>query len=190
MSMSLVAEVLRLTLPWRISGSALLMLAWCIPLSRAAHLHGIIAARVRSLWRRLDRALVNPTWFTQWPQTTYFCGLPRTSDHSPIILRASDRRAGRDDLLLQLVQCCRITYCKAVQVEAAMFRQRAKLKWVQDGDHAQRCFSARLILAGRGKGFIKFCPPTEPQQQSRTRWRPSSLIFFRLCWEVHGRGGP
>ncbi|KAL0283742.1 UNVERIFIED_CONTAM: hypothetical protein Sradi_7218700 [Sesamum radiatum] len=46
----------------------------------------------RSLWRRLDRALVSPIWLNQWPQTTYFCALPRTSDHSPIILRGSDRR--------------------------------------------------------------------------------------------------
>ncbi|KAL0354745.1 UNVERIFIED_CONTAM: hypothetical protein Sradi_3921400 [Sesamum radiatum] len=57
----------------------------------------------------------------------------------------------KDDLLLQLVQCCRITYCKAVQVEAAML-DREQNKWVQDGDQCSKVFSVRLILAGRGKG--------------------------------------
>ncbi|KAL0283504.1 UNVERIFIED_CONTAM: hypothetical protein Sradi_7226300 [Sesamum radiatum] len=50
----------------------------------------------------------------------------------------------KDDLLLQLVQCCRITYCKAVQVEAAMLRQRAKLKWVQDGDQCSKVFFGKI----------------------------------------------
>ncbi|KAL0293427.1 UNVERIFIED_CONTAM: hypothetical protein Sradi_6937300, partial [Sesamum radiatum] len=40
----------------------------------------------RSLWKRLDRVLVNEVWLTQWPLSKYFCALPITSDHSPLIL--------------------------------------------------------------------------------------------------------
>ncbi|KAL0411763.1 UNVERIFIED_CONTAM: hypothetical protein Slati_3766000, partial [Sesamum latifolium] len=31
----------------------------------------------------------------QWPQTSYLCALPRTSDHSPVILMGSERRPTR-----------------------------------------------------------------------------------------------
>ncbi|KAL0293843.1 UNVERIFIED_CONTAM: hypothetical protein Sradi_6917400 [Sesamum radiatum] len=179
----------------------------------------------RSLWRRLDRALVNPIWFNQWPQTTYFCALPRTSDHSPIILRGAARQSVqggifrfdnvlakhpkflsmvqgvwrhhihgtlmyglvcklkalkgpfralrkvngdlsdnvsaakefldkaqgllddfKEDILLQLVQCCRVIYCKTVEMEATMLRQRAKMNWVQHGDQCSRLFFSRINL--------------------------------------------
>ncbi|KAL0285068.1 UNVERIFIED_CONTAM: hypothetical protein Sradi_7183200 [Sesamum radiatum] len=46
----------------------------------------------RSLWKRLDRVLVNETWVVLWPQASYVCALPGTSDHSPIILSGSDGR--------------------------------------------------------------------------------------------------
>ncbi|KAL0284497.1 UNVERIFIED_CONTAM: hypothetical protein Sradi_7195800 [Sesamum radiatum] len=41
----------------------------------------------RSLWKRLDRLLVNDRWLTNWPSTTYASLTARTSDHSPLILR-------------------------------------------------------------------------------------------------------
>ncbi|KAL0290464.1 UNVERIFIED_CONTAM: hypothetical protein Sradi_7049600 [Sesamum radiatum] len=37
----------------------------------------------RSLWKRLDRMLVNEAWLGSWPHSTYLSALPRTSDHSP-----------------------------------------------------------------------------------------------------------
>ncbi|KAL0288760.1 UNVERIFIED_CONTAM: hypothetical protein Sradi_7089900 [Sesamum radiatum] len=42
----------------------------------------------RSLWKRLDRMLVNEAWLVKWPNpnSTY----PRTSDHSPLILQGQD----------------------------------------------------------------------------------------------------
>ncbi|KAL0292193.1 UNVERIFIED_CONTAM: hypothetical protein Sradi_6999800, partial [Sesamum radiatum] len=46
----------------------------------------------RSLWKRLDRILVNESWVVLWPQASYVCALPGTSDHSPIILSGSDGR--------------------------------------------------------------------------------------------------
>ncbi|KAL0281815.1 UNVERIFIED_CONTAM: hypothetical protein Sradi_7284200 [Sesamum radiatum] len=50
----------------------------------------------RSLWKRLDRLLVNDRWLENWPDTTYVSLGARTSDHSPLVLRGdtSNRVAG------------------------------------------------------------------------------------------------
>ncbi|KAL0455324.1 UNVERIFIED_CONTAM: hypothetical protein Slati_0871600 [Sesamum latifolium] len=40
----------------------------------------------RSLWKRLDRMLVNEMWLVKWPYASYLSALPSTSDHSPLIL--------------------------------------------------------------------------------------------------------
>ncbi|KAL0295158.1 UNVERIFIED_CONTAM: hypothetical protein Sradi_6849500 [Sesamum radiatum] len=40
----------------------------------------------RSLWKRLDRVLVNEAWLGAWPQSSYLSALPRTSDHSPLVV--------------------------------------------------------------------------------------------------------
>ncbi|KAK4384561.1 hypothetical protein Sango_3048800 [Sesamum angolense] len=45
----------------------------------------------RSLWRRLDRMLVNVAWLDAWPGSSYISALPSTSDHSPLILTGMDR---------------------------------------------------------------------------------------------------
>ncbi|KAL0282288.1 UNVERIFIED_CONTAM: hypothetical protein Sradi_7265600 [Sesamum radiatum] len=47
----------------------------------------------RSLWRRLDRVLVNEIWLVLWPRASYLCALPGTSDHSPLILQGSVHRS-------------------------------------------------------------------------------------------------
>ncbi|KAL0287951.1 UNVERIFIED_CONTAM: hypothetical protein Scaly_2750400 [Sesamum calycinum] len=41
----------------------------------------------RSLWKRLDRLLVNDAWLRLWPNSHYQCLNARTSDHSPLVLR-------------------------------------------------------------------------------------------------------
>ncbi|KAL0292611.1 UNVERIFIED_CONTAM: hypothetical protein Scaly_2581800 [Sesamum calycinum] len=46
----------------------------------------------RSLWKRLDRMLVNEAWLVQWPQSKYISSYPRTSDHSPLILQGQDNQ--------------------------------------------------------------------------------------------------
>ncbi|KAL0288240.1 UNVERIFIED_CONTAM: hypothetical protein Sradi_7101500 [Sesamum radiatum] len=40
----------------------------------------------RSLWRCLDRVLVNDAWLDIWPHSSYLSSLPQTSDHSPLVL--------------------------------------------------------------------------------------------------------
>ncbi|KAL0282000.1 UNVERIFIED_CONTAM: hypothetical protein Sradi_7275200 [Sesamum radiatum] len=46
----------------------------------------------RSLWRRLDRVLVNETWLVKWPSSSYFSAIPSTSDHSPLVLVGAEQR--------------------------------------------------------------------------------------------------
>ncbi|KAL0386422.1 UNVERIFIED_CONTAM: hypothetical protein Slati_4603400 [Sesamum latifolium] len=46
----------------------------------------------RSLWRRLDRVLVNEVWLAQWSHSSYLSVVPSTSNHSPLILLGSVRR--------------------------------------------------------------------------------------------------
>ncbi|KAL0288912.1 UNVERIFIED_CONTAM: hypothetical protein Sangu_2637400 [Sesamum angustifolium] len=45
----------------------------------------------RSLWKRLDRLLVNDVWMDRWPNLYYTCLTPRTSDHSPMVLKGDCR---------------------------------------------------------------------------------------------------
>ncbi|KAL2252819.1 UNVERIFIED_CONTAM: hypothetical protein Sindi_0076600 [Sesamum indicum] len=40
----------------------------------------------RSLWKRLDRILINDRWLARFPSSCYHGLLPRTSDHSPLLL--------------------------------------------------------------------------------------------------------
>ncbi|KAL0295479.1 UNVERIFIED_CONTAM: putative ribonuclease H protein [Sesamum radiatum] len=44
----------------------------------------------RSLWKRLDRMLVNENWLTVWPATKYVSATPRTSDHAPLIIQGDE----------------------------------------------------------------------------------------------------
>ncbi|KAL0455347.1 UNVERIFIED_CONTAM: hypothetical protein Slati_0873900 [Sesamum latifolium] len=46
----------------------------------------------RSLWKRLDRLLVNDCWLGSWPNTYYESLHARTSDHSPLVLRCDNLR--------------------------------------------------------------------------------------------------
>ncbi|KAK4384261.1 hypothetical protein Sango_3078400 [Sesamum angolense] len=47
----------------------------------------------RSPWKRLDRMLVNDMWLERWPDAHYECLKPRTSNHSPLLLRGDVRDA-------------------------------------------------------------------------------------------------
>ncbi|KAL0296179.1 UNVERIFIED_CONTAM: hypothetical protein Sradi_6670000 [Sesamum radiatum] len=121
----------------------------------------------RSLWKRLDRMFVNDSWMGRWPNVFYNSLTPRTSDHSPLVLRGDRRNMQRrnkgdlaqsvklaaefleiaqkllqDDrhnpLLLQLEHCCRFVFLKATKLEQIMLRQRAKLQWLKGGDQCSK----------------------------------------------------
>ncbi|KAL0434070.1 UNVERIFIED_CONTAM: hypothetical protein Slati_2741300, partial [Sesamum latifolium] len=55
----------------------------------------------RSLWKWLDRLLVNDCWLGTWPNTSYVCLNARTSDHSPLVLRGDN--AGRKASMFRLI---------------------------------------------------------------------------------------
>ncbi|KAK4384699.1 hypothetical protein Sango_3033900 [Sesamum angolense] len=42
-------------------------------------------------WKRLDRMFVNDAWLERWPNLFYTCLTPRTSDHSPLVLKGDSR---------------------------------------------------------------------------------------------------
>ncbi|KAL0294031.1 UNVERIFIED_CONTAM: hypothetical protein Scaly_3130200 [Sesamum calycinum] len=177
----------------------------------------------RSLWKRLDRMLVNEAWLTIWPLTKYLCSTPRTSDHAPLILQGHEiqrevtmfrfenfltkipgflscvegvwrhhivgtsmyaltrklkalkpvlrgirKKQGdlsqsvssaanflavaqrlnqefqHDSVLILLEKCCRIVYCKAVNLEVNMLKQRAKLRWLKGGDQCSKIFYRKI----------------------------------------------
>ncbi|KAL0302793.1 UNVERIFIED_CONTAM: LINE-1 reverse transcriptase [Sesamum angustifolium] len=182
----------------------------------------------RSLWKRLDRMLVNEAWLDKWPGASYNCALPSTSDHSPLILTGTNREAEhtifrfdnylahqpgflgsvaniwrhhisgttmyeivcklkalkavfrrqrnlkgnltenvntakkfldkaqalfaiyKEDILLQLVKCCRSVYSEAIKQEVSMLQQRAKLRWMKHGDQNSKVFF-RKINSARAK---------------------------------------
>ena len=46
----------------------------------------------RSLWKRLDRILINDRWLARFPTSSYHCLTPRTSDHSPLVLHGDTQQ--------------------------------------------------------------------------------------------------
>ncbi|KAK4411703.1 putative ribonuclease H protein [Sesamum angolense] len=116
----------------------------------------------RSLWKRLDRMLVNEAWLDKWPNASYISALPSTSDHSPLIIHSEysadnvKRAKGfldkaqelfttyKEDYLLHLVKCCRLVYCQAVKMEEIMLHQCAKLQWLKQGDQNTKAFFRKI----------------------------------------------
>ncbi|KAL0283744.1 UNVERIFIED_CONTAM: hypothetical protein Sradi_7218900 [Sesamum radiatum] len=115
-----------------------------------------------SLWKRLDRFLVNDRWLENWPSTTYVSLSTRTSDHSPLVLRGdtSNRVAGMfrfDNYLARSTE-----FIPAVRriwrhhiVGSAMYAVTRKLKALKPIFRAQRQrkgdLSTNVSLA---KGFL------------------------------------
>ncbi|KAL0290490.1 UNVERIFIED_CONTAM: Transposon TX1 uncharacterized protein [Sesamum calycinum] len=87
---------------------------------------------------RLDRLLVNDVWMDRWPNLYYTCLTPRTSDHSPLVLKGT-------------VVICRLVYLKASKLEQVMLRQRAKLQWLKGGDQCSRIFFRRVATRRANK---------------------------------------
>ncbi|XP_011101000.1 uncharacterized protein LOC105179104 [Sesamum indicum] len=56
-------------------------------------------------------------------------------------LVSSDRQ---NELYLLLEHCCRIIYAKAAKLEQIMLQQRAKMKWMKDGDQCSRVFFCKI----------------------------------------------
>ncbi|XP_011101873.1 uncharacterized protein LOC105179912 [Sesamum indicum] len=46
----------------------------------------------RSLWKRLDRILINDRWLARFPTSSYHSLTPRMSDHSPLVLHGDTQQ--------------------------------------------------------------------------------------------------
>ncbi|KAL0294580.1 UNVERIFIED_CONTAM: hypothetical protein Sradi_6880700 [Sesamum radiatum] len=117
----------------------------------------------RSLWKRLDRLLVNDRWLECWLDTNYVSLSARTSDHSPLVLRGdtSGRSVGMlrfDNYLARSAE-----FILSVQsiwrhhiVGTAMYAVTRKLKALKPIFRAQRQrkgdLSTNISLA---KGFLE-----------------------------------
>ncbi|KAL0278039.1 UNVERIFIED_CONTAM: hypothetical protein Sradi_7301700 [Sesamum radiatum] len=147
----------------------------------------------RSLWKRLDRLLVNDRWLESWPDTTYVSLSARTSDHSPLVLRGDDsnRVAGMfrfDNYLARSTE-----FIPAVQrvwrhhiVGSAMYAVTRKLKALKPIFRAQRQrkgdLSTNVALA---KGFLESAQSmlTADSTRAKMAWMKEgdqcSRVFFR-----------
>ncbi|KAL0409483.1 UNVERIFIED_CONTAM: hypothetical protein Sradi_1882700 [Sesamum radiatum] len=50
----------------------------------------------------------------------------------------------REDIFIHLVQWCRTVYCKTVELEASMLRQRSKMTWLTQGDQCSKFFFSKI----------------------------------------------
>ncbi|KAL2225603.1 UNVERIFIED_CONTAM: hypothetical protein Sindi_2977300, partial [Sesamum indicum] len=50
------------------------------------------SASPHNLWKRLDRMLTNDTWTMRFPSVFYQCLTPRTSDHSPMVVKGDNQQ--------------------------------------------------------------------------------------------------
>ncbi|KAL2237740.1 UNVERIFIED_CONTAM: hypothetical protein Sindi_0965700 [Sesamum indicum] len=50
------------------------------------------SSSTRSLWKRLDRILINDRWLARFPTSSYHSLTPRISDHSPLVLHGDTQQ--------------------------------------------------------------------------------------------------
>ncbi|KAL0293769.1 UNVERIFIED_CONTAM: Retrovirus-related Pol polyprotein from type-2 retrotransposable element R2DM [Sesamum angustifolium] len=120
----------------------------------------------RSLWKRLDRLLVNDVWMDKWPNLYYTCLSPRTSDHSPMVLKGDCRN-------LQVV------YLKASKLEQIMLRQRAKLQWLKGGDQCSKIFFRRVATRRANKRVFQISDDNGNEQTDPTVISSIFVDFFQ-----------
>ncbi|KAL0311244.1 UNVERIFIED_CONTAM: hypothetical protein Sangu_2419100 [Sesamum angustifolium] len=104
----------------------------------------------RSLWKRLDRLLVNDVWMDRWPNLYYTCLTPRTSDHSPMVLKGDCRNM-----------------------------QRAKLQWLKGGDQCSKIFFRRVATRRANKRVFQISDDVGNEQTDPTVISSIFVDFFQ-----------
>ncbi|KAL2224372.1 UNVERIFIED_CONTAM: hypothetical protein Sindi_2957000 [Sesamum indicum] len=145
----------------------------------------------RSLWKRLDRFLINDRWLARFPSSYYHSLLPRTSDHSPLLLhRDRQNQTGgmfRFDNYLTLSP----EFIPSVQniwqntiVGVPMFAVTRKLKALKPVFREQRRKKEDLTLNVQlAKGFLD-----EAQQLvSSDRQNEAFLLLEHCCRLVYAK---
>ncbi|KAL0290489.1 UNVERIFIED_CONTAM: hypothetical protein Scaly_2668800 [Sesamum calycinum] len=146
----------------------------------------------RSLWKRLDRMLVNEAWLEAWPDSSYICALPSTS----IILHLSslahtetlnmqfrfDNYLARQPGFLELVTniwqhhivgtAMYEVVCKLKALKADFRRQRQR-----KGNLTENVKMAKSLFGGDKTGIRML------KQRAKLRWMKhgdqNSKVFFR-----------
>ncbi|KAK4381487.1 hypothetical protein Sango_2963400 [Sesamum angolense] len=122
---------------------------------------------------KLDRLLVNDVWMDRWPNLYYTCLTPRTSDHSPMVLKGT------------VVICRRCKGDLAMNVKLAagfleiMLRQRAKIQWLKGGDQCSKIFFRRVATRRANKRVFQITDDDGNEQRDPTVIRVSLWIFFQ-----------
>ena len=145
----------------------------------------------RSLWKKLDRFLINDRWLARFPSSYYHSLLPRTSDHSPLLLhRDRQNQTGgmfRFDNYLTLSP----EFIPSVQniwqntiVGVPMFAVTRKLKALKPVFREQRRKKGDLTLNVQlAKGFLD-----EAQQLvSSDRQNEAFLLLEHCCRLVYAK---
>ncbi|KAK4381118.1 hypothetical protein Sango_2998500 [Sesamum angolense] len=155
-------------LPWLVGGDFNAVL----DMSEVSEPREIFGTDGRSLWKRLDRMFVNDAWLERWPNLFYTCLTPRTSDHSPLVLKGDSRDVQVTPVfgtpmysvtrkLKALKRCSvnndgkKVGLSKATQLEHVMLRQRAKLQWLKGGDQCSKVFFRRVATRRANKRLFQ-----------------------------------
>ncbi|KAL0285558.1 UNVERIFIED_CONTAM: hypothetical protein Sangu_2774000 [Sesamum angustifolium] len=137
----------------------------------------------RSLWKRLDRMLVNEAWLDKWPNASYISALPSTSDHSPLIIhseyRGTDRRPFRFDNFLTnrtgFLDSVKRTWLHKIP-GTAMYEMVCKLKALKATFRQQRRELGNLAdNVKRAKGFM------DKAQELFTTYKEDYLLHLVKC---------
>ncbi|KAL0293974.1 UNVERIFIED_CONTAM: LINE-1 reverse transcriptase, partial [Sesamum calycinum] len=151
--------------PWRNLETALWNQAlYILPFTGCHYTWHNCSEGSRSLWKRLDRMLVNEAWLDKWPNSAYTAALPSTSDHSPLILQGENRvtdhgffrfdnylakQSGFIDSVHRIWRhkihgTAMMVYSVAVKMEEQMLHQRSKLQWLKNGDQNSKIFFRKI----------------------------------------------
>ncbi|XP_011101787.1 uncharacterized protein LOC105179848 [Sesamum indicum] len=116
----------------------------------------------RSLWKRLDRMLINDRWLARFPSLCYHSLMPRTSDHSPLVIHGDRQHQTRGMFRFDNYLTLSSEFIPSVQniwnhtvIGVPMFAVTRKLKALKPVFRQQRRKKGDLTLnVHLAKGFL------------------------------------
>ncbi|KAL2251957.1 UNVERIFIED_CONTAM: putative ribonuclease H protein [Sesamum indicum] len=134
----------------------------------------------RSLWKRLDRILINDRWLARFPTSSYHCLTPQTSDHSPLVLHGDTQQQNGGMFRFDNYLAHSPDFIPSVQniwqhevVGVPMYAVSRKLKALKPVFRQQRWNKGDLTLNVQlAKGFL------EEAQNMVTSDRQNELFLF------------
>ncbi|KAL2230690.1 UNVERIFIED_CONTAM: hypothetical protein Sindi_1663400 [Sesamum indicum] len=142
----------------------------------------------RSLWKRLDRILINDCWLARFPTSSYHSLTTRTSDHSPLVLHGDSRQLNGGMFRFDNYLALSPEFIPNVQsiwhhevVDIPMYAVTRKLKALKPVFRLQRRNKGDLTLNVQlAKGFLD---EAQQLQRAKMQWMKDgdqcSRVFFR-----------